>query len=76
MIEHKIYECEFCGREFEAEEREIALQHEAGCSCNPKHRRCGSCDRGRKVSSYGEDYIRCEKLKGLDDCCGDWKRDK
>lgn len=36
-----IYRCGFCGKEFD--DPRSAVEHEEGCSHNPKHKTCFSC---------------------------------
>jgi hypothetical protein len=74
MIEHKAYECEFCGEEFDSTEYEMAIKHESQCSCNPKYMKCGSCKYSIKVTSYGVDYIKCDKLRFSYESCNDWRK--
>lgn len=76
MIEHKAYECEFCGKEFDVEQYEEALQHENNCNCNPKHKKCGSCKYGKKIIQYGIEYIQCQRLKSLEESCVVWNNKK
>lgn len=73
MIEHKAYECEFCGIEFDHDEYEEAVKHEKNCSCNPIHKKCGSCRNGKRVTSYEVEYIQCTKLINHDCSCNDWR---
>jgi len=75
MIEHKAYECEFCGIEFDEEEYETALNHEARCECNPKYKKCASCKHGKSIVSYEVEYIKCDRLRATYSSCDDW-RDK
>ena len=72
MIEHKAYECEFCGKEFDNDEREEALRHEVECDCNPVLKRCGACKYGKQVISYECEYIQCTKLRPMDGTCESW----
>lgn len=76
VIEHKAYECEFCGREFEHDEREVALEHEACCPANPKLKQCSSCDSGKIIVRYDCKYIQCMALRPINGTCGCWREKK
>lgn len=76
MIEHKAYECEFCGKEFDDDEYESALYHEKNCDCNPIYKKCASCKNGKGVVSYETEYIRCDRLRDPSSSCGEWDRKK
>lgn len=65
MLEHKQYECEHCGAEFDHDEYEEAVRHETNCDCNPAFKRCGSCSEGKMVTSYECEFIRCNRLRQM-----------
>ena len=70
---HKIYECEHCGQEFDADEYERAVQHEKNCEFNPCLKNCASCTYARLVSHYEEPAVKCDKHRKISDVQSCWK---
>ena len=73
MIEHKAYACEYCGLEFDEDEREKCLEHEVNCPFKPSLKKCASCYYAQLRYSEGETYIICKQVKFVDHSCGDWQ---
>lgn len=73
MLIHKMYECEYCGKEFDKDEFELCKEHEATCEYREDLNLCASCGNGKIAIHYEEEIVLCTKRKHLYDSCGEWK---